>query len=239
MKLLLFLLLTTFAPAAEIQNAYSIGPEGITLTAISSPSAVFQFGVGTTWCATTFSNPKLPLLISWSSPNTVICPTDPAPGIVKTLVAQQQATAYTVTYTQGGKTTVVTVPALPLPVTPTPTASPAPGTFTVAQTVTLSDTTSGASIFYSLTGTATCSATPYTVPIPIVASTTLSAIACKTGNTNSALLTAVYTINIPASTTYTVTNCNVPTSGTLTVLSGSTTGTYTGTGTFSCTAIKQ
>ena len=54
------------AHAAEIQNAYSMARR-ITLTAISSPSAVFQFGIGTTWCATTFSNPKLPLLLSWAA----------------------------------------------------------------------------------------------------------------------------------------------------------------------------
>ena len=59
----------------------------------------------------------------------MICPTDPAPGIVKTLVAQQQASAYTITYTLAGKTTVVTVPALPPPPIP-PITFTCPGTAT-------------------------------------------------------------------------------------------------------------
>lgn len=109
-------------PVAEITNATLVGPEGITITAISSSTAVLQFGIGTTWCST-ITAPKLPLLVSYVSPNPPLCPFDPFVGVAKSIVAQQQATAYTVTYTAAGstKSVVVTVPALVPPAPKTAT----------------------------------------------------------------------------------------------------------------------
>jgi glucosylceramidase len=85
----------------------------------------------------------------------------------------------------------------------TPTFSPAAGTFTSAQTVTLSDTTTGASIYYTTNGTApTESSTLYSVPIAISATTTIEAIAVDAPTyTNSNVATATYTINLPAAAT--------------------------------------
>lgn len=81
--------------------------EGCTITAISSPTAILQFGAGTIWNKITA--PKLPLLVDCSS----ACPQlggDPAQGIVKSIFAVQQATAYTVTLSNGTK---VPIPAIP------------------------------------------------------------------------------------------------------------------------------
>jgi hypothetical protein len=81
-----------------------------------------------------------------------------------------------------------------------PTFSPTPGTFTTSQTVTLSDTTAGASIYYTIgSSMPTTSSTLYTGPITVGATETLNAIAVATGLGNSAVATGAYTITVPAS----------------------------------------
>jgi LysM repeat protein len=71
------------------------------------------------------------------------------------------------------------------------------GTYTSAQTVTISDATSGATIYYTTNGsTPTTSSTKYTGPITVSSTETLEAIAAETGYTNSAVASAAYTINI-------------------------------------------
>jgi hypothetical protein len=78
----------------------------------------------------------------------------------------------------------------------TPAFSPVAGTYTSAQTVTISSTTSGASIRYTTDGS-TPSATAgnlYSGPLALGSTTTLKAIAYKTGFTNSAVKSGTYTI---------------------------------------------
>src|SRR5579862_8071445 len=83
----------------------------------------------------------------------------------------------------------------------TPTFSPAGGTYTTAQTVTISDTTSGATIYYTTNGTTpTTGSTKYTAPITVSSSETLEAIAVASGFTQSAVGSAAYTISTQAAT---------------------------------------
>jgi len=78
----------------------------------------------------------------------------------------------------------------------TPTFSPAAGTYSSAQTVTISDTTSGATIYYTTNGTTpTTSSSVYTGPIAVPSTETLEAIATATGYSQSAVGTAAYTIS--------------------------------------------
>jgi hypothetical protein len=82
------------------------------------------------------------------------------------------------------------------PVLPTPTFAPAGGTYSAAQSVTISDSSSGVTIYYTTNGTTpTTSSTKYTGPISVAASETIQAIAVATGYTNSAVASATYTIS--------------------------------------------
>ncbi|MGA9641875.1 MAG: chitobiase/beta-hexosaminidase C-terminal domain-containing protein [Terriglobales bacterium] len=80
---------------------------------------------------------------------------------------------------------------------PTPTISPAAGTYYNTQTVTISDTVSGATIYYTTNGSVpTTSSTSCANPcsVTVAVTTTLKAIASGGGYTNSSVAVAAYTI---------------------------------------------
>jgi hypothetical protein len=88
----------------------------------------------------------------------------------------------------------------------TPTISPAGGTFSAPQTVTLTDATPAASIFYTIDGTTpTPASLPYTAAFTLSQSTTVKAIATASGYTNSAIAAATFLIAIPQAATPTFT----------------------------------
>jgi hypothetical protein len=88
------------------------------------------------------------------------------------------------------------------PVAATPTFSPVAGTYSGAQSVTISDTTSGAVIHYTTNGTTpTASSATYSTPIAVSSSETIEAIAVASGYTTSAVGSAAYTIGSGSSTT--------------------------------------
>lgn len=85
---------------------------------------------------------------------------------------------------------VATVPL----VVATPTLSPVGGTYATPQTVTISCSTSGATIYYTTDGsTPTTSSAVYTGPLTVSVTTTVKAIAAKTGYNNSSVATSTYT----------------------------------------------
>ena len=81
----------------------------------------------------------------------------------------------------------------------TPTFSPAGGTYSSAQTVTISDATSGATIYYTTNGTTPTTSSPvYSGPITVSSTETIEAIATASGYSQSAVGSAAYTISTTA-----------------------------------------
>ncbi|MFF2483324.1 chitobiase/beta-hexosaminidase C-terminal domain-containing protein [Paenibacillus sp. NPDC058071] len=77
----------------------------------------------------------------------------------------------------------------------TPVFAPAAGTYTSAQSVTITSSTEGAVIKYTTDGsTPTAASATYTGPINVAVTTTVKAIAIKAGLANSAVASASYTI---------------------------------------------
>src|ERR1019366_2787087 len=90
----------------------------------------------------------------------------------------------------------------PAPPAGSPTFSVAAGTYTTVQAVTISDTTTGAAIYYTTNGsTPTSSSTLYSGPITVGASETVTAIATASGYAPSPVASVVYTINLPPAAT--------------------------------------
>jgi N-acetylneuraminic acid mutarotase len=82
---------------------------------------------------------------------------------------------------------------------PTPAFSPAAGSYNSAQTVTISDQTAGATIYYTTNGTTPNANSPiYSAPIPVPTSETVEAVSVASGDAVSATAAATYTINLPA-----------------------------------------
>jgi len=81
----------------------------------------------------------------------------------------------------------------------TPVFSLAAGTYVGTRTVTISDSTTGAVIYYTTDGSApTTASSVYSGGVTVSATETLQAIAVATGYTESAVASAAYTINLPA-----------------------------------------
>lgn len=96
---------------------------------------------------------------------------------------------FRITYEEGGNIT---------PTVDAPSFSPAGGYYSEAQTVTLSCATPSADIYYTLDGTEpTTEGTKYTGSISVSETTTIKAIAAAEGLSNSAVVTATYTIATP------------------------------------------
>ena len=83
-----------------------------------------------------------------------------------------------------------------------PAFNPAAGTYSAAQNVTISTTTSGATIRYTTDGStpSETAGTVYSSAVNISANTTLQAIAYETGMADSPVATGVYTIQCAAPT---------------------------------------
>ena len=125
----------------------------------------------------------------------------------------------------------------------TPTFSPAAGAYGPAQSVTISDGTSGATIYYTTNGTTpTTASTTYSSAITVSATETLEAIAAKAAYSNSAVGSAAYTINGAAATPTFSPAAGTYNSAQTVTISDSTSGSiiyYTTTGTTPTTSSAQ
>ncbi len=80
-----------------------------------------------------------------------------------------------------------------------PTFSPSPGIFATGESVTVADSTAGATIYYTTDGTMpTTASSTYTAAIPFTADMTIKAIAAAGGYTTSSIAQGVYQVAGPA-----------------------------------------
>lgn len=112
-------------------------------------------------------------------------------GIVDSLTLRAVATAsgYSISYVGSATYT------LNLPTAAMPTFSPADGTYNAPQTVTISDSTPGATIYYQVNGYPSTGSPVYSIPITVSSSETIRSIATATNYFPSGLAGASYDIN--------------------------------------------
>ncbi len=85
-----------------------------------------------------------------------------------------------------------------LPYAAEPVISPAKGDFSQAQYVTISDKTKGAVIYFTVDGTTpTTASNVYSIPIAVMTTQTIKAVAVAAGYTNSMIAKATYTVSTP------------------------------------------
>jgi hypothetical protein len=182
------------AATTTVQLTVNQATQTITFTAPTSP---VTYGVSPiTLVATGGASGNAIVFSVVSGPGTIGGSTLTVTGVGTVVVAANQAgnTNYSAA-TQVMQSIVVNV----IGAAATPTFSPVAGTYTAAQTVTIGDATSGATIYYTTDGTApTTSSTRYTAAIAVSSTETLQAIATATNYSTSAVATAAYTLVNPA-----------------------------------------
>jgi hypothetical protein len=196
-------------------------PVVLTVTATNATVAYEQPIPTFTYAITGFVKGDTVSVVTGAPAETTTATKGSAPGTYPITITQGTLSAsnYTFTFVNG----TLTINALP--VAATPTFTPTAGAYTSAQSVTINDTTSGATIYYTNDGTTpTIASTKYTTPISVASSETIHAIAIATGYTQSAVGSAAYTINLPppsftlsASPTSVTVNSGQPASITLTI----------------------
>jgi len=114
-----------------------------------------------------------------------------------TVTSSETITAIAVAYSYYNSDVTSATFTLNLPTAATPVISPGTGTYTAYQYVTISDATSGATIYYTTDGTTpTTNSTKYTGQITVKSSETIQAIAVASEYWNSAIASATYTVNL-------------------------------------------
>jgi hypothetical protein len=158
----------TFSPAA---GTYNTSTMTVSLADVTSGAVIYYTTDGST-PTTSSSIYSAPLSISATTTINAIAV---ASGYVNSAVA---SATYTMT-------------------TESPTFSPGAGSYSTffGLTITLSDSTPGAVIYYTTNGsTPTTSSSRYSSPLRLNVSATINAIAVASGHTNSAVASATYTI---------------------------------------------
>jgi sugar lactone lactonase YvrE len=203
----------TYAYSPAAGTVLAAGPQTLEVTFTPTDSTDFTTATATV----TLTVNKAAPAITWATPTAITAGTalsatqlnasstvagsfgyTPAAGTV--LGAGQQTLTVTFTptdttdYTTATATVVLTVNLAP------PVISPASGTYTSAQTVTITDTTPGATIYYEGIGAVQTSGyVPYTGPITLSANgyEYIYAYAVATGSSQSSTTYAYYTISLP------------------------------------------
>ena len=201
----------TTSPISVTAASQTINAMAVASGSLNSAVAVSNYIIGSAVPAPTFSQP------SGNYSNSVITISDSAPGatiyyttngatpttsstpytIAIPLNAVGTITLKAIAVLNGFTTSPVTTVIYHIqPAMAKPTFSLPWGTYSETQTVSISDTSKNAIIYYTTDGsTPTMSSTLYSGPVTISSTTTLNAIAWAPGFANSSLTSAVYTID--------------------------------------------
>ena len=181
-------------------ETYTIRPVAPTLTPYGGPSDPFNPGQTVT-LSTTTTGASIRYTTDGSTPSDTAGTLYTAP-----ITLNSTTTIKAVAYASGLANSTVTTETYTIrPVAPTLTPYGGPSNpFNPGQTVTLSTTTTGASIRYTTDGStpSDTAGTPYTAPITLNSTTTISAVAYASGLANSTVSTETYTIR-PLAPTFT------------------------------------
>ena len=177
-----------YAPSSVAAATYTITPPAATPT--FSPAAGTYTSAQTVTIADTTPGAVIYYTTNGTTPTASSTKYTAAIKVSATETLEASAVASGYTNSAVAKATyTITPPAA------TPTFSPPQGKYTSAQSVTIADATTGATVYYTTNGAApTTSSTKYTAAIKVSASETIEAIAVASGYTNSQVATATYTL---------------------------------------------
>ena len=193
----------TFTATAKAKLTSITAPTGIT---VANGTDYAAMGLPTNVAIVTEGNTETTAEVTWNT-------TTPASGSYDPKLSTEQTVTLNGTVAcpsnidQNGVTltTTITVKISAAGIVGALTFAPTEGTYTENQTVTLSSSTNGATIHYTTDGTTpTTDSNVYTAAIPVTGtagqsiSTTIKAIAVKSGMQTSSVTSATYVIELPA-----------------------------------------
>lgn len=181
----------SYAAAASVTHPFTVAKATLNVTATSLSRPAGAANPALTYSLSGFVAPDTAAVVSGSATlTTTAVSNSPAGNYPITFATGALAAAnYTFTYVPGRLTLT------PLAIVAAPSISPAGGTFTTAQSVSLSDSSVGAIIHYTIDGSApTANSAIYSLPIQVSSTKTINAIAILNG-VPSAVTTATFTIN--------------------------------------------
>lgn len=181
-----------YAAATPVSHTIVVNKAQLTVTALNSTRKYGAANPNFAYTLTGFVNGDYAVHTVTGMPSLTTTATGDSPlGAYPITAAIGTLASSKYTFTFVGATLTVTS----LGATQRPNFTPAPGTYSTAQSVTLTDVTPGAVIYYTTNGsTPTVNSTKYTEAIAVSATETIQAIAVAPGYTVSAVKSATYTI---------------------------------------------
>jgi len=181
----------TYAPATATQSVV-VFPAKLTIAASKASVAYNQPLPTLNYTVNGYVNNDSASVLTGAPQETTTAQQGSAPGSYPITIAQGSLTAPNYAFQFKPSTLTITG----LGTVAKPSFTPAPGHYKKSSvTVTISDSTSGAAIYYTLDrSTPTTSSTPYSGPITISGSDTFKAVGALPGYTNSPVATAAYSI---------------------------------------------